>query len=98
MAPFPHILLFAFFLRPPALLQARDAHAAGNLSDAALRAAEDAAILDFIALQEGVNRITLTAQDANGRTDRQVLRITYRPRDLNAGSAQQASQRLAGLE
>jgi hypothetical protein len=51
-----------------------------------------------IALQEGVNRITLTAQDANGRTDRQVLRITYRPRDLNAGSAQQTSQRLAGLE
>jgi hypothetical protein len=50
-----------------------------------------------IALQEGVNRITLTAQDANGRTDRQVLRVTYRPQSANAGTAQPSS-RLAGLE
>jgi hypothetical protein len=32
-----------------------------------------------LALEVGVNKITLTAVDANGRTDRQVLTITYRP-------------------
>ncbi len=31
-------------------------------------------------LEVGVNKITLTAVDADGRTDRQVLTITYRPR------------------
>jgi 5-methyltetrahydropteroyltriglutamate--homocysteine methyltransferase len=38
-------------LRPKALLDARSAHAAGTLSADALRAAEDAAILDAIRLQ-----------------------------------------------
>jgi len=33
-----------------------------------------------VSLQEGVNRVTLTAYDASGRTDRHVLTITYRPR------------------
>ena len=32
-----------------------------------------------VALVPGVNRITLTAQDAAGRTDRQVLTVTYTP-------------------
>jgi 5-methyltetrahydropteroyltriglutamate--homocysteine methyltransferase len=38
-------------LRPPALLHAREEHAAGRLDDAALRAAEDDAIRDVVALQ-----------------------------------------------
>ena len=33
-----------------------------------------------IGLREGINRITLTGQDASGRTDRHVLTVTYRPR------------------
>ncbi len=41
-------------LRPPGLLQAREAHAAGRLSDDELRAAEDAAIGEVVAMQEGV--------------------------------------------
>ena len=40
------------FLRPAALLKARTEHAAGRVSDAELRAAEDRAIADFVALQE----------------------------------------------
>ena len=42
------------FLRPPALLAARDSHAAGKLDDAGLRAAEDAAIREVVAFQESV--------------------------------------------
>jgi 5-methyltetrahydropteroyltriglutamate--homocysteine methyltransferase len=47
-------------LRPPALLQARAEHAAGRLSAAELRAAEDAAIRDGIKLQRdlGLQGIT----------------------------------------
>ncbi|MBO4237743.1 5-methyltetrahydropteroyltriglutamate--homocysteine S-methyltransferase [Pseudonocardia alni] len=41
-------------LRPPALLAARERHAAGELDAAGLRAAEDAAITDVVALQESV--------------------------------------------
>ncbi len=41
-------------LRPPALLQARDDHAAGRIDDAALKAAEDAAIRDAVQLQRDV--------------------------------------------
>ncbi|MBC3194446.1 5-methyltetrahydropteroyltriglutamate--homocysteine S-methyltransferase [Pseudonocardia sp. C8] len=41
-------------LRPPELLAARERHAAGELDDAGLRAAEDAAISDVVALQESV--------------------------------------------
>jgi hypothetical protein len=33
-----------------------------------------------IRLVKGVNKITLTAYDLDGRTDRQVLTVTYRPR------------------
>ncbi len=42
------------FLRPKALLEARDKHAAGQISAAELRAAEDAAIREVVAFQEGV--------------------------------------------
>jgi predicted xylose isomerase-like sugar epimerase len=46
-----------------------------------------------IGLKEGVNRITLTAQDASGRTDRQVLTITYRPRSgLTAAAAKNGAR------
>src|SRR3954447_14941000 len=38
-------------LRPPELLAAREAHAAGRIDDDALRAAEDEAILGAVALQ-----------------------------------------------
>ncbi len=41
-------------LRPSALLQARAEHAAGSLDSAGLRAAEDAAIRDVVAQQEGL--------------------------------------------
>src|SRR4051812_41222729 len=41
-------------LRPPALLDAREAHAAGRIDDAALRAAEDDAIRDVVAMQREV--------------------------------------------
>jgi 5-methyltetrahydropteroyltriglutamate--homocysteine methyltransferase len=39
-------------LRPPALLEAREAHAAGRLSAAELKAAEDAAVREVVAMQE----------------------------------------------
>jgi 5-methyltetrahydropteroyltriglutamate--homocysteine methyltransferase len=41
-------------LRPPALLKARDDHAAGRIDDAALHAAEDAAIRDAVQMQRDV--------------------------------------------
>src|SRR6476660_7874575 len=41
-------------LRPPALLRAREEHAAGRIDDDALKAAEDAAIRDAVAMQEDV--------------------------------------------
>jgi hypothetical protein len=52
-----------------------------------------------IGLQPGVNRITLTAQDADGRTDRQVLKVTYRAQTvLTTGAVQTASRATVGLE
>ncbi|GJF02189.1 5-methyltetrahydropteroyltriglutamate--homocysteine S-methyltransferase [Pseudonocardia sp. D17] len=47
-------------LRPRALLEARDDHAAGRLDDAGLRAVEDAAIRDVVAMQEDVGLQTAT--------------------------------------
>ena len=47
-------------LRPPALLRARAEHAAGRISDEQLRAAEDAAIRDAVAMQEAVGLQTAT--------------------------------------
>jgi 5-methyltetrahydropteroyltriglutamate--homocysteine methyltransferase len=41
-------------LRPPELLEARERHAAGEIDDDELRAAEDAAIADVVKLQEDV--------------------------------------------
>src|SRR5204862_141852 len=41
-------------LRPQALLEARAHHAAGQIDDAALKAAEDAAIADVVRMQEDV--------------------------------------------
>ena len=41
-------------LRPPALLDAREAHAAGRIDDAQLRAAEDDAIRDVVRMQRDV--------------------------------------------
>jgi hypothetical protein len=51
-----------------------------------------------IRLQEGLNRITVTAEDASGRTDRHVLTITYRRPGLTAAAARPASGATAGLE
>jgi 5-methyltetrahydropteroyltriglutamate--homocysteine methyltransferase len=47
-------------LRPPELLRAREEHAAGRIDDAGLRAAEDAAIRDVVALQRDVGLRTAT--------------------------------------
>src|SRR5581483_12460124 len=41
-------------LRPPELLEARDAHAEGRIDDATLKAAEDEAIRDVVKLQQEV--------------------------------------------
>jgi 5-methyltetrahydropteroyltriglutamate--homocysteine methyltransferase len=47
-------------LRPPALLEARAAHKAGSLSDAGLREAEDAAIIQTIQMQEEIGLLSVT--------------------------------------
>jgi 5-methyltetrahydropteroyltriglutamate--homocysteine methyltransferase len=47
-------------LRPPALLEARDAHAAGRMTDDQLKAVEDEAIRDVIALQREVGLQSVT--------------------------------------
>jgi 5-methyltetrahydropteroyltriglutamate--homocysteine methyltransferase len=47
-------------LRPPALLRARDEHAAGRIDDTQLRAAEDEAIRDVVAMQREVGLTTVT--------------------------------------
>ena len=47
-------------LRPPELLEARDAHAAGRLDDDGLKAAEDAAIQDVVRMQEEVGLQSVT--------------------------------------
>jgi 5-methyltetrahydropteroyltriglutamate--homocysteine methyltransferase len=47
-------------LRPPELLLAREQHAAGDVDDAGLKAAEDAAIADAVALQREVGLTTVT--------------------------------------
>ena len=51
-----------------------------------------------ISLQPGINKVTVTAQDAEGRSDRHVLTITYRPRVATAGAGNPTSQSRAGLE
>ena len=47
-------------LRPPALLRAREEHAAGRLSAESLRAAEDEAIREAVRMQEGLGLRSVT--------------------------------------
>ena len=47
-------------LRPPELLEAREAHAAGRLDDAGLKQAEDAGIQDAVRMQEEVGLQSVT--------------------------------------
>jgi 5-methyltetrahydropteroyltriglutamate--homocysteine methyltransferase len=47
-------------LRPPALMAAREAHAAGRLDRAGLRAAEDAAIAEAVAYQQKMGLSSIT--------------------------------------
>jgi 5-methyltetrahydropteroyltriglutamate--homocysteine methyltransferase len=76
------------FMRPAALLRARDEHAAGRLSDAELRAAEDDAIRDFVALQERLGYEAVT--------DGEFRRSTYTENLTTAGitgvSAEQSGE------
>ena len=48
------------FLRPAALIEARDLHRAGTIDAAALRAVEDQAIADVVAFQEGLGLQSIT--------------------------------------
>ena len=48
------------FLRPAALIEARDRHRAGTLDAAGLRAVEDQAIADVVAFQEGLGLQSIT--------------------------------------
>ena len=48
------------FLRPQALITAREAHRAGTIDAAALRAVEDEAIRDIVAFQEGLGLHAIT--------------------------------------
>jgi 5-methyltetrahydropteroyltriglutamate--homocysteine methyltransferase len=47
-------------LRPAALLEAREKHQAGTIDDAALRAAEDAAIVDIVTYQKALGLASFT--------------------------------------
>jgi 5-methyltetrahydropteroyltriglutamate--homocysteine methyltransferase len=60
-------------LRPQALLDARAAHRAGELNAAALRSAEDRAILDVLAMQEEVGLGVVTDGDFRHETFMSVL-------------------------
>jgi 5-methyltetrahydropteroyltriglutamate--homocysteine methyltransferase len=72
------------FLRPAALLDARDEHAAGRLSAEALREAEDAAIRDFVVLQEGLGFRAVT--------DGEFRRSTYTENFTTSGLAGVAAE------
>jgi 5-methyltetrahydropteroyltriglutamate--homocysteine methyltransferase len=72
------------FFRPPALLQARAGHAAGRVSDAELREAENAAIRDFVALQEGLGFKVVT--------DGELRRSTYTSNFTTSGLTGVASE------
>ena len=52
-------------LRPPELLRARDAHAAGRIDGAALRAAEDEAIRGVVRMQEELGLQLVTDGEYN---------------------------------
>jgi 5-methyltetrahydropteroyltriglutamate--homocysteine methyltransferase len=76
------------FLRPPALLRARAEHDAGRLSDDELRAAENAAILDFIALQEDLGFEVAT----DGEFRRGTYTANFTTSGLTGVSAEQVGE------
>jgi 5-methyltetrahydropteroyltriglutamate--homocysteine methyltransferase len=65
-------------LRPPELLQARDAHTAGNLAAGALRDLEDRSIRNAVALQEEVGLQSIT----DGEYRREVFYTDFYCRGL----------------
>jgi 5-methyltetrahydropteroyltriglutamate--homocysteine methyltransferase len=76
------------FLRPPALLDARDEHAAGRLSAEALREAEDTAIRDFVALQERLGFQAVT----DGEFRRSTYTENFTTSGLSGVSAEQTGE------
>ena len=76
------------FLRPPALLDARDEHAAGRLSTEALREAENAAIRDFVALQESLGFQAVT----DGEFRRSTYTENFPTSGLSGVSAEQTGE------
>jgi 5-methyltetrahydropteroyltriglutamate--homocysteine methyltransferase len=74
-------------LRPPALLEARADHTAGRLDDAGLRAVEDAAIRDVVAMQESVG--LQSATDGEFRRASWHMDFIYR-----IGGITQAAERM----
>jgi 5-methyltetrahydropteroyltriglutamate--homocysteine methyltransferase len=78
------------FFRPPALLQARAEHAAGRLSDAELRRAENAAIRDFVALQESLGFQVVT--------DGEFRRSTYTANFTTSGLTGILSEEVADAQ
>ena len=73
------------FLRPAALLQARDARAAGRIAADDLRQAEDAAIRDFVALQESLGFQAVT----DGEFRRSTYTENFTTSGLSGVSAEQ---------
>ena len=73
------------FLRPAALLAARDAHAAGRLSADALRVQENAAIRAFVALQESLGFAAVT----DGEFRRSTYTENFTTSGLSGVSAEQ---------
>ncbi|HTZ42228.1 MAG TPA: 5-methyltetrahydropteroyltriglutamate--homocysteine S-methyltransferase [Jatrophihabitans sp.] len=68
-------------LRPPALLRARADHAAGTLADEQLRAAEDAAIREVVAMQAELGLATAT--DGEFRRTSWHMDFIYRLRGIS---------------
>jgi 5-methyltetrahydropteroyltriglutamate--homocysteine methyltransferase len=78
------------FFRPAALLQARAEHAAGRLSDAELWRAENAAIRDFVALQEDLGFKVVT--------DGEFRRSTYTANFTTSGLTGVTSEQIADTQ
>jgi 5-methyltetrahydropteroyltriglutamate--homocysteine methyltransferase len=76
------------FLRPAALLDARDEHAAGRLSAEGLREAEDAAIRAFVALQESLGFQAVT----DGEFRRSTYTENFTTSGLSGVSAEQTGE------
>ena len=76
------------FHRPAALLAARDAHAAGRITAAELRAAEDSAIRDFVALQESLGFRAVT----DGEFRRTTYTENFTTSGLSGVSAEQTGE------